>query len=320
MSSVQALYFVHTENLSRAKCSWKREYFELTAAGRLASVTLYEDGASHASPVRPVLGLPWGVVLCTRGDYRAAKLKHLLSLREDFRKQRAERDARKLLRGGAARAEHAAQEAGAVEVPVALAPTAGVLDDYTVFDCETTGFSPDKDSLLELAATRYTNGVPVDSMQSFVRYTGYISPKITELTGINTQMVFHAPEAKAVLQEFRRVAGDSLLVGHNVSFDIRFVNAARAKLGAYQALPNKFLCTQVVATHRYPTGSHKLGELCARFGISNAGAHRAMADVLMTAKLLQHMHQAQPIGPELVNTTSKPKAKAAAQPTLDFAA
>ena len=330
MKSGLAFYFLHYATLSSEKCSWRREYFELTAEGLLASVTEREDKISFTC-IYPKLWLPAGAVMCTRADYRAAKLRHVQTLREAHRKVVAEREARKLLRGGAARAQHAAEEAGAVEVAQLLVqPTpvveqaplqvADILADYTVFDCETTGFSHEKDHLLEIAATRYTNGKPVDSMQSFVRYTGYIPPRITELTGINTKQVFHAPEAKEVMQRFRQVAGDSLLVGHNVTFDIRFVNATRARLGAYQALPNSFLCTQVVATRRYPA-PHKLGELCARFGISNAGAHRAMADVLMTAKLLQHMHHEKPITAELLNATgtAKPKAKAAANPTL-FAA
>jgi DNA polymerase III epsilon subunit-like protein len=330
MSSAQAFYFLLHSSMSHSKYSWKREYFELTADGHLSSVSEYEDKTSFLSVI-PKLYLPAGVVMCTRDDYRAAKLRHVQALRAALKKERDERAARKLLRGGAARAQHAAEEAGAAEVaPVALAqpilalaqPAADILADYTVFDCETTGFSHEKDSLLELAATRYTNGVPVDSMQSFVRYTGYIAPKITELTTISTKDVFRAPESRAVLQRFRQVAGDSLLVGHNVTFDIRFVNAARARLGASEPLPNSFLCTQVVATRYHPTAaSHKLGDLCARFGISNTGAHRAGADVLMTAKLLQHLHAQRPITAELVNAagTSKSKAKAAAAPTL-FAA
>ncbi|MDJ0367408.1 3'-5' exonuclease [Hymenobacter sp. H14-R3] len=331
MSSQPAFYFLHHAGLSSEKCSWRREHFELTADGRLSSVTEREDKISFTC-LYPKLWLPAGVVMSTRDAYRAAKLRHVQALRLALKKVRDEQAARKLLRGGAARNQHGAEEAGALELmavaleqpPVALAQTpavlAGILDDYTVFDCETTGFSHEKDHLLEIAATRYTNGKPVDSMQSFVRYTGYIPPRITELTGISTKQVFHAPEALDVMKEFRRVAGDSLLVGHNVTFDLRFVNATRARLGAYQALPNSFLCTQVVATRRYPA-PHKLGELCARFGISNTGAHRAMADVLMTAKLLQHMHQAQPITADLLNATgtAKPKAKAAAIPTL-FAA
>lgn len=327
MKSGLAFYFLHYATLSSEKCSWQREYFELTAEGLLASVVEREDKTSFTS-IYPKLWLPAGVSMCTRADYRAAKLRHVQTLREAFRKMRAEQEARKLLRGGAARAQHAAEEAGAVEAIQVIAPAiqmeslppADILADYTVFDCETTGFSHEKDHLLEIAATRYTNGIPVDSMQSFVRYTGYIKSEITKLTGIATQQVFHAPEAMQVMQEFRRVAGDSLLVGHNVAFDLRFVNATRARLGAYEALPNPFLCTQVVAARRYPA-PHKLGELCARFGISNAGAHRAMADVLMTAKLLQHMHHEKPITADLLNATgtAKPKAKAAATPTL-FAA
>jgi DNA polymerase-3 subunit epsilon len=327
MSSTPAFYFLHTQTLSREKCSWKREYFELRATGLLSSISEYED-KSFLKSIYPKLWLPAGVVVIPKADYQGVRLRYLQAERAAFRKQLAEREARKLLRGGAARAQHAAEEASAVEVlvnePVKLDEQvdrlpADVLDDYTVFDCETTGFSHEKDYLLEIAAVRYTGGVEVDRMQSFVRFTGFIPPKITQLTGIATQQVFRAPDTKEVLQEFRRVAGDSLLVGHNVTFDLRFVNAARARLGAYEALTNPFLCTQVVATSRYPA-PHKLGELCARFGINNDGAHRALADVLMTAKLLQYMHAQRPITAELVNATgTKQKAKAAANPQL-FAA
>ncbi|MGI4819904.1 MAG: 3'-5' exonuclease [Janthinobacterium lividum] len=326
MSSAQAFYFLHTETLSREKCSWKREYFELRANGLLSSISEYEDKVFLKS-IYPKLWLPAGVALIPKGEYQAVRLRYLQTERAAFQKAREEQEARKLLRGGMKHNEHAAreaeQEATTVKEIMLVAEEVGlqpldVLADYTVFDCETTGFSHEKDHLLELAATRYTNGKPVDSMQSFVRFTGFIPPRITALTTISTKDTFRAPDVKEVLQEFRRIAGDSLLVGHNVAFDLRFVNAARARLGASAALANPFLCTQVVATSRYPA-PHKLGDLCARFGISNAGAHRAMADVLMTAKLLQHMHQAEPIAPTLVNLTSAPKAKAAATPTL-FAA
>lgn len=324
MSSAQAFYFLLHSSMSHSKYSWKREYFELTADGRLSSVSEYEDKTTYLC-IYPKLFLPAGVVMCTRADYRAAKLRHVQALRLALQKERDEQQARKLLRGGKLTEQVEQQQLvqevllTAAEVGLRPAPTPiDVLADYTVFDCETTGFSHEKDHLLEIAATRYTNGVPVDSMQSFVRYTGFIAPRITQLTGIATQHVFRAPEAMTVLQEFRRVAGDSLLVGHNVAFDLRFVNAARARLGAYEALPNSFLCTQIVATQRYPA-PHKLGELCARFGISNAGAHRAMADVLMTAKLLQYMHAQRPITAELVNATGTAKKKAAANPEL-FAA
>ena len=316
-----ALYYVHHQTMQREKCSWRREYFELTADGKCSSVSETEDKIfyrlAYTGP-----HLPPGAVISTRQAYRNTVARMLVAERARLHR---DKEARKLLRGGMSRHEHASREAGAtvatpepVLVPaVVVEEPADVLADYTVFDCETTGFSHEKDHLLELAATRYTNGKPVDSMQSFVRFTGFIPPRITSLTTITTQHVFRAPDVKEVLQAFRRVVGDSLLVGHNVAFDLRFVNAARARLGAPAPLPNRFLCTQVVATSRYPDISHKLGELCQRFKIPSAGAHRAMADVLMTAKLLQYLHAQQPIAPHLVGATSAPKPKApAAQPAL----
>lgn len=318
---VPAFYFVHYTTLSREKCSWKREYFELRADGVLSSVSEYEDATFYAT-AWPRLGLPWGVVLSSRPEYRAAKARQLRHKRAAEQKAQAQKEALKLLRGGMGRHEHASREAGATVTtpePAVVQPLVAtdVLADYTVFDCETTGFSHDTDHLLELAATRYTNGVPVDSMQSFVRFTGWIPPKITELTGIQSTHVAKAPEVRDVLVAFKKLAGDSLLVGHNVAFDLRFVNAARARLGASEPLANPFLCTQVLATARLPKlPSYRLGKLCERFGISAAKAHRAGADVLMTAKLLQHLHAQQPVTRELVNATSAPKPKTAATAPL----
>jgi len=331
-----AYYFVHHTVLAREKCSWKREYFELRADGVLTSVAEYED-LTFLATAWPRLGLPWGVVLSTRAEYRAAKARQLRAQRAAEHKARAQREAAKLLRSGMQKSQHAAEEAGAAEAvgqlgqdvrvvsalsAVSVAPVvevpADVLADYTVFDCETTGLSAETDHLLELAATRYTGGKPVDSMQSFVRFTGWIPPKITQLTGIQASQVAHAPECKDVLRAFRKLAGDSLLVGHNVGFDLRFVNAARTRLGATEPLPNSFLCTQVVAKAVLPgLPSYALGKLCARFNISAVKAHRAGADVLMTAKLLEQLHAKRPLTPELVNATGAPKpAKPAAEPLL----
>jgi DNA polymerase III alpha subunit (gram-positive type) len=198
-------------------------------------------------------------------------------------------------------------------------PEQGFLDDFTVFDTETTGLSPEKDRLLEVAAVRYQNWQPVAQMQRLVRFTGQVNYFVTNLTGLTSADVRHAPESKAVLKEFRQVAGESLLIGHNVAFDLRMIEAERRRLGAVLPLPNATLCTKVAAQSRYP-GPHKLGELCQRFGISTVGAHRAMADVVMTFELLRYLHQQQPLRPSLVGAASAAKAKkAAVQPSL-FAA
>jgi DNA polymerase-3 subunit epsilon len=302
--STSALYFVLATSLGRKDCSWKKEWFELTATGKLTSISEYEDKVIYRSEGF-MLSLMVGVKACSAADYAGALARCLAAEEKDREQVQRDKEARSVLKAQ---------------------PTLGddLLADFTVFDCETTGFSAaGDDRLLELAAVRYREGKACEQFQSFVRCTRDIPFKVQQLTGITPQLVRQAPESKQVLQSFRALAEGSLLVGHNVTFDIRFVNAERMRLGATAELSNPFLCTQVVAASRYP-GPHKLGDLCGRFGIPNDGAHRALNDVLMTGALLLHMHAEQPITPELVNATSaakfKKKAKAAAQPTLDFAA
>ncbi len=180
------------------------------------------------------------------------------------------------------------------------------LSDFTVIDTEFQ-----ESSLLEVAAVRYQNWQPVAKMISFVRFTGEVNYHVSKLTGITANDVRTAPTEMEVMRELRQLIGDSLLIAHNISADRRLIEATRTRLGAAEPLPNAWLCTMALARLRYPA-PHKLSDLCHRFGIPTTGAHRAMKDVEMCYRLLQRMHQEQPITGELP-TKRKP---ARAQPSL----
>jgi DNA polymerase-3 subunit epsilon len=322
MSSAQAIYFVLTTTLQRKGCSWKREYFELTPDGKLASVSEYEDKVTLTS-IYPRLFLPPGVEVCTRADYRAAKLRHVQALRAALKKERDERAARKLLRGGklTEQAEHEAlaQEVLLTAAEIGLRPApepvvAGLLDDITVLDLEFQGTA-----LLEVAARRYKNWEQVDEYVSFVRFEDAIRAQVSDLTGITERDVSQAPLEREVLQLLKLMAGESVLVCHNISADRRVRAASSTRQGATAPLTNQWLCTLAVARLRHPgQPSHKLGDLCRHFKIAAHGAHRALRDVEMCFSLLHHLHQLEPIT-QLVTSASKKTAKAAAAPTL-FAA
>ena len=248
------------------------------------------------SPAAP-FSVPVGAVPSTAEAYEVALAKCVAAERARRLLARKEEAFVKSLRKGMARHAHASlpQAGGVEELLEGLAHKSQphFLDDFTVFDTETTGLSAEKDRLLEVAAVRYTGWQEVARMQSFVRFTGRMPHFITSLTGIREADVRQAPDSKVVLKEFRQLAGESLLVGHNVGFDVRMIEAERTRLGAVTPLPNQSLCTMLLARQRTPA-PHKLGVLCARFGIPVVGAHRALNDVLMTYALLQHMHQQDP--------------------------
>ena len=301
-------YYLCTTGMSRGindgtskktACTWHREYFYFSADGLLASVSEFEDGLYYLSaPAR--LPVPAGAVTCAAALYEAAHRKAVAYLRrEAATKQRATEFTKSLRDGSFFRGDDHQDEPDALPF----------LSDFTVFDCETTGFSSENDHLLELAAVRYQNWKPVGQLVSFVRCPVPVPGRITQLTGIYTRQVIHAAEPKAVFQRFRALVGDSLLVGHNVGFDLAFVNAARARLGAQAPLANDFLCTLTVAKAR-AAAPHKLGTLCQRFGISDQGAHRALNDVRMTTQLLQHLHEKEPVTLDFLNrhAASRPRA------------
>jgi DNA polymerase III epsilon subunit-like protein len=299
-------------------CTYKVEYFLHDAGGMVASVSEYDDGFIYRSPAARVSVLP-GAVPCSEAEYDAALARCLAVEKKRREEARKEAEFTKSLRKGMALNAHASYEAGAAELLEGLAHEPTFLAEFTVFDVETTGFSADKDRLLEVAAVRYENWQPVGQMQQLVRFMGQVPYHITNLTGLTSADVRYAAEPKVVLNEFRKLAGDSVLVGHNVSFDLRMIEAERKRLGAVAPLPNTSLCTKIIAQSRYPA-PHKLGELCQRFGIPVVGAHRAMNDVVMTFELLRYLHQQQPLTPSLVGAPAAAKPKKAVVQSSLFAA
>jgi DNA polymerase III alpha subunit (gram-positive type) len=177
-----------------------------------------------------------------------------------------------------------------------------LLADFTVLDLEFQGTD-----LLELAAIRYQHWQPVGQYASFVRFRGELGYHVTTLTGITRGDVYHAPEEKAVLQGFFKLAGDSVLVCHNIGADRRILETARTRQGAAAPLANRWLCTLALAKLRLPPKTKcGLGELCTAFGIAAHGAHRALRDVEMTFQVLRHLQRQAPIT-ELVTSAAKPR-------------
>ena len=115
------------------------------------------------------------------------------------------------------------------------------LDDYVVFDLETTGFSREKDEIIEIAAIRYSHGQKVQEFHSLVRPSKPIPQEVVELTGITQADVESAPTFYRMLPGFYEFIEGLPLVGHNIStFDLPFINARLAR-----PLPNYSIDTLV---------------------------------------------------------------------------
>ena len=160
--------------------------------------------------------------------------------------------------------------------------------EFVVCDVETTGLSPERSRLTEIALMRVVDGNIVDTFESLINPRQFISREITALTGITNQMVMNAPDAEEVLPQVKRFIGEGVFVAHNARFDRSFVDATLHRIGAEPlAVPN--LCTARLARRLLPNLARKsLGSIAAHLGIRNPRKHRAAGDTATTAHVFIH--------------------------------
>jgi DNA polymerase-3 subunit epsilon len=155
---------------------------------------------------------------------------------------------------------------------------------FCVLDLETTGGSPADCGITEIGALRFRGGEPDGTFQTLVNPGAPIPPFITVMTGITQAMVIEAPPVEEALPAFLEFLGDAVIVGHNVRFDISFLNAASEQLG-YGRLPNRSSDTLTLARRlcRNEIRNLKLGTLAAHFRSPTTPTHRAFDDAAATA-------------------------------------
>ncbi|WP_100330947.1 PolC-type DNA polymerase III [Bacillus xiapuensis] len=176
-------------------------------------------------------------------------------------------------------------------VPIAYNEVHRYLPDetYVVFDVETTGLSAVYDTIIELAAVKIKDGEIIDRFESFANPHHPLSATTINLTGITDDLVQSAPEVEEVLQKFQAWTQDAVLVAHNASFDMGFLNAGyqRYQLGKAD---NPVIDTLELARLLYPTmKNHRLNTLAKKFDVELTQHHRAIYDAEATGYLLLKM-------------------------------
>lgn len=162
-------------------------------------------------------------------------------------------------------------------------------DTYVVFDVETTGLSAVYDTIIELAAVKMREGEIIDRFESFANPHHPLSATTIDLTGITDDMVENAPEVEEVLKKFHSWAEDSVLVAHNASFDMGFLNVGYKKAGIEKAT-NPVIDTLELARFLYSDmKNHRLNTLAKRFKVELTQHHRAIYDAEATGYLLAIM-------------------------------
>jgi len=158
---------------------------------------------------------------------------------------------------------------------------------FCVLDLETTGGSPRDCAITEIGAVKYRGGDLLGTFQTLVDPGLPIPPLITVLTGITEAMVVEAPDIGSALPTFLEFIGNAVIVGHNIRFDMSFLNAAAA-LHGYPPLSNDTVDTAGLGRRliREEVRNMRLRTLAAHFRSPVTPIHRALDDARATAHVL----------------------------------
>jgi len=159
---------------------------------------------------------------------------------------------------------------------------------YTVFDTETTGLDPAHgDEIIAIGATRIVNGrlLQAEIFESLIDPGRNVSQESIDVHGITPEKLLGQPRIGEILPQFWRFAEDTVLVGHNAAFDMRFLQLKEAQTGLRFEQP--VLDTLLLSAIAHPSEqSHALEAVAARLGIEVIGRHTALGDALTTAHVL----------------------------------
>jgi DNA polymerase-3 subunit epsilon len=174
---------------------------------------------------------------------------------------------------------------GDVEVAIDERPLDALA--YTVFDTETTGLNPSAgDEIISVGAVRVVNGrlLRHETFDQLVDPRRPVSPISAKLTGIGPRMLTGQPPIETVLPAFARFCADTVLVGHDVGFDLRFLALKEERTGVRLSQPA--LDTLLLDAALQPEQEdHSLEAIAARLGVSVIGRHTALGDAILTAEI-----------------------------------
>ncbi|MCF6170694.1 MAG: ribonuclease H-like domain-containing protein [Bacteroidales bacterium] len=157
---------------------------------------------------------------------------------------------------------------------------------YAILDIETTGLSPSAEKITEIAIFIHDGKKVVDRFSTLLNPEKKIPYRIIQMTGINNQMVEHAPKFYEVAKRIVELTDNKIVVGHNVRFDYGFIRNEFKSLGF--DFQRKTIDTVKLSRKLIPgKPSYSLGKLCQSLGIEDHSRHRAEGDALATVKLFE---------------------------------
>ncbi len=157
---------------------------------------------------------------------------------------------------------------------------------YAILDIETTGGKYNEEGITEIAIYKFDGHEIVDQFSSLINPERPIQPFVVNLTGINNEMLRHAPKFYEVAKRIIEITDDCIMVAHNALFDKRILTTEFDRLG--YDFQRESLCTVELSKRLIPDmASYSLGKLVRALGIPLTDRHRAQGDARATVALFK---------------------------------
>jgi len=162
---------------------------------------------------------------------------------------------------------------------------------FTVFDTETTGLNPSQgDEIIAIGAARIVNGrlLSEETFEQLIDPRRPLSPASIAVHGITPERLAGQPTIGTVLPRFHRFVEDTVLIGHNAAFDLRFLQLKEAHTGVVFDQP--VLDTLLLSALLHPNQeSHSLDAIAQRLGVEIVERHTALGDAIATGEVFLRM-------------------------------
>ncbi len=172
---------------------------------------------------------------------------------------------------------------------------------YVALDLETTGLNTERDAIIEIGAVKFRGEQVLGEFSTLVNPGCRIPYVIRELTGITDEMVHDQPSLDEVLPRLKHFINDCPIIGHNISFDMAFLN----RYGVLRNNPSidTFELASILLPH---AGRYSLEKLAQALGITMESHHRALDDARTAQRLfLALLDQARRLDPSIIRGVNR---------------